>query len=111
MGAVDLVVMLITAVLGSSSLSVGITVWVTRRKTHVETVEISVKTALALEERAHSRYTSTADALVEAEHLLGLARYKIKELEEELLRLQRILLDHGITFCPEVKEASDGDAQ
>lgn len=85
-----------STILGSSTISAVATVWLTRKKTSAETVEVSVRTALSLEERAHDRYKTTSEALGEAELLLNTARRRIRELENEKMELKRLLLEHTL---------------
>lgn len=107
---VDILPLLFT-LLGSATFSSLFTYYATRHRTNAETVALSVKTALDMEERAHSRYITTADALVEAEHLLVLARKRIQELETDLTRAHRILRSLGVSPCSEELGKEEDDAE
>ena len=92
---------LLAALLGSNVLTALITVWFNRRKTRAETNNEVVQTALALEQRAHERYQSTAAALDEAEKLLSYARKQLQEQAVYILQLQEVLEASGIEVPPE----------
>ena len=92
---------LLAAFLGSNVLTALIPVWFNRRKTHAETNHVVVQTALELEQRAHERYQSTADALDEAEKLLSFARKQLREQAVYILQLQEVLEASGIVVPPE----------
>lgn len=104
------IVQLASAILGSSTITALLTHNLGRRKTQAETVELSVKTALALEQRAHERYAATAEALEEAEKLLKLARTRINNQEQDIMCYKTLLEDNRIKNpCP--KEASDDSTE
>ena len=67
---VSLAPTLITGLLGSNVLVALFTARLSKRKTHAEATDITVKTALELERRAHDRYKDVSATLEEAERLL-----------------------------------------
>ena len=87
-----------TTALGSGTLTVVATNMFSRRKNKSDITEQSVRTALALEERAHSRYTSAQEALDSAQRALNLAREEIRSYEDYVDQLHEILDVAGIKY-------------
>ena len=87
-----------TTALGSGTLTVVATNMFSRRKNKSDITEQSVRTALALEERAHSRYTSAQEALDSAQRALNLAREEIRSYEDYVNQLHDILDAAGIKY-------------
>ena len=89
-----------TTALGSGTLTVVATTVFNRKKNRSDITEQSVRTALALEERAHSRYTSAQEALDSAQNALNLAREEIRSYEDYVDQLHGILDAAGIKYPP-----------
>lgn len=87
-----------TTALGSGTLTVVATTVFNRKKNRSDITEQSVRTALALEERAHSRYTSAQEALDSAQNALNLAREEIRSYEDYVDQLHDILDSAGIKY-------------
>ena len=95
---VSLAPTLITGLLGSNVLVALFTARLSKRKTHAEATDITVKTALELERRAHDRYVDVSDALEEAERLLRTIRVDLQEQECYISFLRGILDDAGLEY-------------
>ncbi len=98
MDFVSLAPTLITGLLGSNVLVALFTARLSKRKTHAEATDITVKTALELERRAHDRYVDVSDALEEAERLLRSIRVDLQEQERYISFLREILDDAGLEY-------------
>lgn len=95
---VSLAPTLITGLLGSNVLVALFTARLSKRKTHVEATDITVKTALELERRAHDRYKDVSATLEEAERLLRSIRVDLQEQERYISFLRGILDDAGLEY-------------
>ena len=95
---VSLAPTLITGLLGSNVLVALFTAKLSKRKTQAEATDITVKTALELERRAHDRYVDVSDALEEAERLLRTIRVDLQEQECYISFLRGILDDAGLEY-------------
>lgn len=95
---VSLAPTLITGLLGSNVLVALLTARLSKRKTHAEATDITVKTALELERRAHDRYKDVSEALEEAERLLRSIRVDLQEQECYISFLRGILDDAGLEY-------------
>lgn len=91
-------VAIVVAVLGSGALSAFVTHWLQRRKTKAEAAELTVQTALALEERAMERYHSAIDALEVAQRALDAARNEVKQQELYISELHSLLERAGVKY-------------
>ena len=91
---------LLAAVMGSGALTALITHWYTRKKTGAEAADITVKAALALEQVAHQRYESTAQALAAAEKLLSYVQKQLRIYHDHIVDLHEILDEAGIDYPP-----------
>ncbi len=89
---------LITGLLGSNVLVALFTARLSKRKTHAEATDITVKTALELERRAHDRYKDVSATLEEAERLLRSIRVDLQEQERYISFLREILDDAGLEY-------------
>ena len=89
---------LITGLLGSNVLVALFTARLSKRKTHAEATDITVKTALELERRAHDRYKDVSATLEEAERLLRSIRVDLQEQECYISFLREILDDAGLEY-------------
>ena len=94
--SIELIVSLIVGVLGSNVVTALVTSQSSHKKNSAEATEKTVHTVLALEERAHERYKTTAEALDEAEKLLRYARDQLSESAEYIKYLQLTLCKHGV---------------
>ena len=94
--SVELIIALVSAILGSNVITALVTVQAASRKTSAEATDKTVQTVLALEERAHERYKTTAEALDEAEKLLRYARDQLSESADYIKYLQLTLCKHGV---------------
>ena len=88
----------IATVVSSGTVASLITTFVNRRKTSVEVESQSIRTALELEERTHSRYTTAMQALDTAEIALNAARAELKAYEDYVEELQQLLEKAGLTY-------------
>ena len=95
---VSLAPTLITGLLGSNVLVALFTARLSKRKTHAEATDITVKTALELERRAHDRYKDVSATLEEAERLLRSIRVDLQEQERYISFLREILDDAGLEY-------------
>ena len=95
---VSLAPTLITGLLGSNVLVALFTARLSKRKTHAEATDITVKTALELERRAHDRYKDVSATLEEAERLLRSIRVDLQEQECYISFLRGILDDAGLEY-------------
>ena len=95
---VSLAPALITGLLGSNVIVAWFTVRLSKRKTHAEATDITVKTALELERRAHDRYKDVSATLEEAERLLRSIRVDLQEQECYISFLRGILDDAGLEY-------------
>ena len=95
---VSLAPTLITGLLGSNVLVALFTARLSKRKTHAEATDITVKTALELERRAHDRYKDVSATLEEAERLLRSIRVDLREQECYISFLRGILDDAGLEY-------------
>ena len=95
---VSLAPTLITGLLGSNVLVALFTAKMAKRKTHAEATDITVKTALELERRAHDRYKDVSATLEEAERLLRSIRVDLQEQECYISFLRGILDDAGLEY-------------
>ena len=95
---VSLAPTLITGLLGSNVLVALFTARLSKRKTHAEATDITVKTALELERRAHDRYKDVSATLEEAERLLRSIRVDLQEQERYISFLRGILDDAGLEY-------------
>ena len=95
---VSLAPTLITGLLGSNVLVALFTARLSKRKTHAEATDITVKTALELERRAHDRYKDVSATLEEAERLLRSIRVDLQEQECYISFLREILDDAGLEY-------------
>ena len=95
---VSLAPTLITGLLGSNVLVALFTARLSKRKTHAEATDITVKTALELERRAHDRYKDVSATLEEAERLLRSIRVDLQEQEHYISFLRGILDDAGLEY-------------
>ena len=95
---ISLVPTLITGLLGSNVIVALFTAKMSKRKTHAEATDITVKTALELERRAHDRYKDVSEALEEAERLLRSIRVDLQEQECYISFLRGILDDAGLGY-------------
>ena len=95
---VSLAPALITGLLGSNVLVALFTARLSKRKTHAEATDITVKTALELERRAHDRYKDVSATLEEAERLLRSIRVDLQEQECYISFLRGILDDAGLEY-------------
>ena len=95
---VSLAPTLITGLLGSNVLVALFTARLSKRKTHAEATDITVKTALELERRAHDRYKDVSATLEEAERLLRSIRADLQEQEYYISFLRGILDDAGLEY-------------
>ena len=95
---VSLAPTLITGLLGSNVLVALFTARLSKRKTHAEATDITVKTALELERRAHDRYKDVSATLEEAERLLRSIRVYLQEQERYISFLRGILDDAGLEY-------------
>ena len=95
---ISLVPTLITGLLGSNVIVALFTAKLSKRKTQAEATDITVKTALELERRAHDRYVDVSDALEEAERLLRTIRVDLQEQECYISFLRGILDDAGLEY-------------
>ena len=95
---VSLAPTLITGLLGSNVLVALFTARLSKRKTHAEATDITVKTALELERRAHDRYKDVSATLEEAERLLRSIRVDLQEQECYISFLRGILDDAGLAY-------------
>ena len=93
---VSLAPTLITGLLGSNVLVALFTARLSKRKTHAEATDLTVKTALELERRAHDRYKDVSATLEEAERLLRSIRVDLQEQECYISFLRGILDDAGL---------------
>ena len=96
--SVELIIALVGAILGSNVITALVTVQSASRKTSAEATDKTVQTVLALEERAHERYKTTAEALDEAEKLLRYARDQLTESTEYIKYLQQLLCQQGVGY-------------
>ena len=85
-------------IIGSSAFSTVATAYVSRRKDNSDISSQSVKTALELEERAHSRYQSAQQALDTAQSALNAARVEIRSYEDYVNTLHDLLDEAGIAY-------------
>ena len=88
----------ITGLLGSNVIVALFTAKRSKRKTHAEATDITVKTALELERRAHDRYKDVSATLEEAERLLRSIRVDLQEQECYISFLRGILDDAGLEY-------------
>ena len=88
----------ILAVIGSNALTALVTALFGRRRLHAETMGLSVKTALELEERATTRYKTASEALDVAQAALNTARAEIRSLEDYIEVLHGLLDMAGIKY-------------
>ena len=88
----------IATVVSSGTVVSLITTLVNRRKTSVEVESQSIRTALELEERAHTRYTTAMQALDTAEAALNAARAELKAYEDYVEELQQLLEKAGLAY-------------
>ena len=95
---VSLAPTLITGLPGSNVLVALFTARLSKRKTHAEATDITVKTALELERRAHDRYKDVSATLEEAERLLRSIRVDLQEQEHYISFLRGILDDAGLEY-------------
>ena len=95
---VSLAPTLITGLLGSNVLVALFTARLSKRKTYAEATDITVKTALELERRAHDRYKDVSATLEEAERLLRSIRVDLQEQERYISFLRGILDDAGLEY-------------
>ena len=89
---------IVLAILGSNFLVAVVTVIATRKKNSAEVTEKSVQTVLAIEERSHQRYQTTAEALEEAESLLKFARRELEEQAKYIEYLKSLLEEAEIEY-------------
>ena len=89
---------IVLAILGSNFLVAVVTVMATRKKNSAEVTEKTVQTVLAIEERAHQRYQTTAEALEEAESLLKFARRELEEQAKYIEYLKSLLEEAEIEY-------------
>ena len=85
-------------IIGSSTFSTVATAYVSRRKNNSDISSQSVKTALELEERAHSRYQSAQEALDVAQLALNAARVEIRSYADYVNMLHDLLDEAGIVY-------------
>ena len=85
-------------IVGSSTFSTVATAYVSRRKNNSDISSQSVKTALELEERAHSRYQSAQEALDVAQLALNAARVEIRSYADYVNMLHDLLDEAGIAY-------------
>lgn len=85
-------------IIGSSTFSTVATAYVSRRKNNSDISSQSVKTALELEERAHSRYQSAQEALDVAQLALNAARVEIRSYADYVNMLHDLLDEAGIAY-------------
>ena len=85
-------------IIGSSAFSTVATAYVSRRKNNSDISSQSVKTALELEERVHSRYQSAQQALDTAQLALNAARVEIRSYEDYVNMLHDLLDEAGIAY-------------
>ena len=85
-------------IIGSSAFSTVATAYVSRRKNNSDISSQSVKTALELEERAHSRYQSAQQALDTAQLALNAARVEIRSYEDYVNTIHDLLDEAGIAY-------------
>lgn len=93
---ISIVITLISGFLGSNVVVAWITLLFSRKKSQAETTEITVKTALELERRAHDRYRDTSVALEEAERILQTVKEQLQEQEKYITYLREILVGASI---------------
>ena len=96
--SIELIIALVSAILGSNVITALVTVQAAHRKTSAEATDKTVQTVLALEERAHERYKTTAEALDEAEKLLRYARDQLTESADYIKYLQQLLCQQGVEY-------------
>lgn len=94
----SVLVTLVTGVLGSNVVVAWITVIFSKKRTHAEATDITVKTALELEARAHERYRDTSVALEEAERILQSVKEQLQEQESYICYLRSLLREADIAF-------------
>ena len=86
------------AVISSGAFSALVTAIISRKKLHADAMSVSVETALKLEERATSRYTTAVQALDAAQTALDAARIQIRVLEDYIEILHELLDLAGISY-------------
>ena len=96
--SIELIISLIAGVLGSNVVTALVTSQASLKKNSAEATEKTVHTVLALEERAHERYKTTAEALDEAEKLLRYARDQLTESADYIKYLQQLLCQQGVAY-------------
>lgn len=89
---------LLLAAISSGALGAFVTALFGRKRVHAEAMDISLKAALALEDRATLRATAAQTALDVAQTALDAARNEIRLLEDEVDELHEILDKAGIKY-------------
>ena len=107
----EMIVTVIVGLFGSNVLTGFISVFAVRKKSESEATEKTVQTVLALEERAHSRYKTTSEALDEAEQLLKFARKQLADQADYIDYLQCILRSSGHKFLSSEEHKTNGTAK
>ena len=84
--------------LSSSTIGSVVTAFAHRKKNNVDLAAQSVQTALALEQVAHTRYTSAQEALEAAQQALDVARSQLRSYEDYVDLLHSLLDRAGIKY-------------
>ena len=94
----DAVLDVVIAVIASGALGAIVTAIVNKRRIRADVSSVNVQTALALEERAISRFHSATEALDAAQKALDEARTYISDLESYIEELHARMDAAGVKY-------------